>query len=252
MKTCSTCGVLKPLSEFHRHRGHKDGRASSCKVCRNVEMKNRYLLRIGAEEAISDVFKQRFAAVEARKNGVVPLSKTCSYCREEKPLDAFHKRRRSKLDGRGSVCKDCACRSTQAWYKANKERAAARRSTYAKENAERLGAARDVWLAQNVERVRGIKARYRERHPEKDRTNTAQRRASRLRAVTLWDADLDALVLSEAHALAKAREKATGLAWHVDHIVPLRGKHVCGLHNAYNVQVIPAVANLRKSNRHEP
>jgi hypothetical protein len=61
--------------------------------------------------------------------------------------------------------------------------------------------------------------------------------------------ELTELVFQEAYDLCKQREKNTNIKWHIDHIIPLNGKRVSGLHVWNNLQVIPALVNLSKGNR---
>ncbi len=74
-------------------------------------------------------------------------------------------------------------------------------------------------------------------------------RAKRKQRIVPWDKELTDFVTIEAYDLAKLRNKVTGISWHVDHVIPLCGKNICGLHVWNNLRVIPASENLRKGNR---
>jgi hypothetical protein len=76
----------------------------------------------------------------------------------------------------------------------------------------------------------------------------AERRA--LLAKVTWEKELTDLVYKEAQKLRLLRNEKTNLEWHVDHIIPLRGDTVSGLHVWNNFAVIPKLENLKKGNRH--
>jgi hypothetical protein len=72
--------------------------------------------------------------------------------------------------------------------------------------------------------------------------------ASKLNATPNWltQEHHDQIKLIYAHA--KECELLTGDKYHVDHIVPLQGENVSGLHVPWNLQVLPADINIKKSN----
>jgi hypothetical protein len=64
-----------------------------------------------------------------------------------------------------------------------------------------------------------------------------------------WLTPEDLWLIEEFYETAAERTKSTGVQWHVDHMIPLRGKTVSGLHVPGNLQVILGTENSRKGNR---
>lgn len=75
---------------------------------------------------------------------------------------------------------------------------------------------------------------------------TKARKASKKSRTPKWLTKDDYWMMEQAYELAQLRNKATGVRWHVDHIVPLQGANVSGLHVPSNLRVITASENLAK------
>lgn len=74
------------------------------------------------------------------------------------------------------------------------------------------------------------------------------RRAVKLNRTPAW-ADRDKI--KNLYIEAALLTESTGIQMHVDHIVPMQGELVSGLHVEYNLRVIPASENQAKFNRFE-
>lgn len=92
------------------------------------------------------------------------------------------------------------------------------------------------------ERVR----KWAKENPEKEAANKAKRRAIRRNATVLW---ADNAAIQQVYSDARALSEDLGVQFEVDHIIPLRGKLVCGLHWQGNLQIIPANDNRKKANK---
>jgi hypothetical protein len=87
---------------------------------------------------------------------------------------------------------------------------------------------------------------WKRRHPDRVSVDHARRRATRMSAMPPWTNAKD---MRAVYKQAQRLTADTGIKHHVDHIVPLRGKTVCGLHVVWNLQVLTETENCRKSNK---
>jgi hypothetical protein len=78
---------------------------------------------------------------------------------------------------------------------------------------------------------------------------TAKRRSSKLQRTPPWLNKDHLKQIAQYYQQAKQLQKETGIVHHVDHIIPLQGKTVSGLHVPWNLQILTASENIIKSNK---
>ena len=164
-------------------------------------------------------------------------TKFCSKCNQTLPTTSFFKNK-SRYDGLQGYCKECKCQRDRQYDSEHRDKinsaARRRRST---------GDSRQAHLA--------ALTRYRAKNqPIRTKLQMA-RKSAKLQRTPAWLTEFDKLKIKCLYQLAAMRTRESGYDWHVDHIIPLQGANVCGLHVPGNLRVIPALDNMRKSNLHE-
>ena len=145
-----------------------------------------------------------------------------------------------------AMCKRCYTKAYRSRPGGKEQIAKYHKTAYKKHKGKILAKHRE-WRKANWSKHRALVDRSTKiwRKKNKDRYaltvthGSNLRRARKLHATPQW-ADLDAI-----KQIYKNRPKG----YHVDHIIPLKGKNVSGLHVAWNLQYLPAKENLSKGNK---
>lgn len=165
-----------------------------------------------------------------------------------KPLEAFAKAKRG-LYGRNSRCKTCKQALSKAWREKNPDHKQEYQRIWHENNRERVSAYRKDRYARHAESERAYMRDYKAANRDRYTAHENRRRAAELNQTLAGDFEREIQQLfSEAARLTRE----TGIPHNVDHIVPLQGREMRGLHVPWNLRVIPASENFQKKNRVDP
>lgn len=148
--------------------------------------------------------------------------KTCTKCKQSLSLDSFRTRKyKTGIPYLYSQCTSCEHKLTKEHQTNNRE----------------------YWQSLNKKSYLNWSSEFRQK-----RNKQSLLRHTRIKNANRND-EFTEFVSQEAYDLCRLREKYTPFKWHIDHILPLNGPTISGLHVWNNLQVIPASLNLSKGNK---
>lgn len=193
--------------------------------------------------------------------------KMCGRCMLERELTEFTKDK-TRADGLYPVCKICRSLSTAMSKEANKKRS----DLWYSENKDRVKTTSKQWRDANKDKKTQMDKAYYEKNKSsisaKQKDYYERTKVFRLKTQkSYYDtnrADFYARVAKRRGRLKEATPswcdmdkikeiyRNCPIGHQVDHIVPIQGKNVCGLHVSWNLQYLPTAENLAKGNKYEP
>ena len=153
---------------------------------------------------------------------VTATTKQCSCCGEEKEFSFFYKNKGGKYSLR-ATCIQCELYKRNNVYKLDKSK---------------QKKARDKYIQKNYELCLERSREWRRKNLQYDAYRAKLYRTRKQRQCPSW-ANLEKI---------KEFYLTCPTGYHVDHVIPLKGTHACGLHVETNLQHLPAKENLKKRN----
>lgn len=175
------------------------------------------------------------------------MYKTCSKCNTEKSHTDYHKRKDTK-DGLMYICKACNKNKSRKVWNDKKEELKKWHKDYYKNNRDKILTKKVNYYILNKDTITTRQKQYRENNIIDIRARESAKNRRRKLATPKW---ADKQKIEHIYWICKLITDITGIKHHVDHIIPLQGKNISGLHVPENLQILTAEENLRKGNRYD-
>lgn len=139
-------------------------------------------------------------------------------------------------------------KKARKWQEENPERYAESKLEYfSREDVKTASRIRTrEWAKNNKEKKKSYDDAWKEQNRAVVRSYKAKRRAKERKATPSWLTDAHYAAIKAVYEEAYRLSQETGVEHQVDHIVPLSGKTVSGLHVPWNLRAIPAEENQRR------
>lgn len=217
LKICNTCKLEKDHSCFYKASKEKDGLQYRCIECC---------------KSYSKKYREENPEKELERHRVYLENNKAKRAEWEK---GYREKNREKLNENGR-------KSRLRHLEKNLERC----RKHSALNREQCRENTRIWREKNLEYARDYYRQYAKNNPGKVNAKTVKRKTLKMKAIPRW---ADKEKIDGIYIECSRISKETGILHHVDHIIPLQGKNVCGLHCETNLQIITATENLRKNNR---
>lgn len=163
-------------------------------------------------------------------------------CKCEKHLSLFSPDKRTR-SGVQSRCKECQAKVASIYRAQNPEKHRAAVTVSVQKHYSQKLLRNNLYRQANKAKVSEWKRNDRLKNRSRVLADNAYRRAATKQRTVQWT---NLPKIQQLYEEAQQISMLVGEWYHVDHVIPLMGKDVCGLHVETNLQIISAIENLRK------
>lgn len=164
-----------------------------------------------------------FYVDRSRKRGYKYECKSCSA--------TLLKKYQTSENGRDNVN-----RLARVWRSKNPNKIKELNQQYYLENSKELIQKQLIWMKNNPAKVNAVQMK---------------RNCAKKNRTPKWLTNKQIDEIRQFYIKASEMTKKENIKYEVDHIIPLQGKNVCGLHVPWNLQILTKQQNLKKGNRME-